>query len=142
MTSVGAVIHQPRVPIGGPAAPLRRLAGAAAVVVLVVFAVAGWGQRLNAPSRSSSGIHAAPATEPARASSGRALADAGAAQARRDGIDVNGVMDRVSHRMVAVAPGQLVSVDDRYRSSFDAGGFRLGLRAGAGGAARVSTTAL
>ena len=143
MTSVGVVVHQPRPSIVGPGAPLRRLGSAVAVVALVAFVVAGWGERLTAPSISRSPSQAAAATEPLRASSARGpVADARATQARRDGIDVNGVMDRVSHRMVAVAPGHLVSVDDRYRASFDAGGFRLGLRGGAGGAARVSTTAL
>ena len=53
--------------------------------------------------------------------------DAVGAQAESAGIDLDGVVDTVTHRVTPV-PGEagvLESVDDRYRATFDGEGFAL-----------------
>jgi hypothetical protein len=97
---------------------------------LVLLTVAGSDLSL----RSRTGRSAAPA-EPG--SVGR-TGDA-AARAREDGVDVAGVMESVSHRMVAGPAGVLVSEEAGYRATFDDQGFVLAPEAADGGL-RITTT--
>jgi hypothetical protein len=104
------------------------VAVAAALLLLVVG-----GQDVGAGS---------PASRPTGRASARPAPDgAVAAQARRDGVDVDRVVDTVRHRMVAGPSGVLVSEDERYRAVFDADGFEVGLGNGGEGL-RISTTAV
>ena len=103
-----------------PIERMQRLAVALLALALVVFMVGG------------------PEARPIlRSASPTASVDA-AVQAKGDGIDVDGVVSAVRHRVVPDGAGTLVAEGDRYRASFDAGGFEVAGRDGDG--LRVSTT--
>jgi hypothetical protein len=112
---------------------LRRWGAALLAVALVVLMVGGSDLRLPVPP------WAHPSVEPAT------RVDTAAAGAQRDGVDVDEVMETVSHRVVADPSGTLVSEDARYRAEFDADGFLVrpsGDPAATGDGMRLSTTAV
>jgi hypothetical protein len=106
--------------------PGRRLITGSLVVCLAAYLLGGVAQHWVSPAAQIA--TPTPASELAGVSPGAlAATDAARAQAERAGIDLNGVVDVVAHRVTPVPgrAGVLESVDDRYRAVFDASGFSL-----------------
>src|SRR5688500_5488730 len=95
----------------------RRLSLGAVTVAVLLLVVGGHdvvaGTRVSAPAGSANARRPTPD-------------GAVAEQARRDGVDVDRVVDTVRHRMVAGPSGVLISEDERYRAALSADGFELG----------------
>jgi hypothetical protein len=93
----------------GPPAAVRplpvRLAGAAAVAVLLVLLFGAWEPRL-ATTSATEAAPAVPSTE-----------------STAPAIDAEAVVEQASHRIAAGPAGTLVVADDAYRARFDAAGF-------------------